>query len=143
MGVDLDAETLEAMSDRILRTHPATQAIYLYGSHATGDVHPDSDVDLALLLPHVEAKATGSLALSELRTDLERLLGCQVDLVNLRQSSTVFQKEVVFRGRRIYCAAPAAVAEFEMLVLSFYQKLNEERREILKAFLETGRAYPV
>jgi hypothetical protein len=30
-----------------------------------------------------------------------------------------------------------------MLVLSFYQKLNEERREILAAFAETGRAYPV
>jgi uncharacterized protein len=143
MARDLDAGTVEALSEKILRTHPATQAIYLYGSHATGDARPDSDVDLALLLPHVEAKATGSLALSELRTELERLLGRRVDLVNLRQTSTVFQKEVVFKGRRLLCATPGAVAEFEMLVLSFYQKLNEERREILEAFFETGRAYPV
>jgi uncharacterized protein len=143
MARDVDAGTLKTVCDRILRTHPTTQAIYLYGSHATGDVRPDSDVDLALLLPHTEAKATGSLALSELSTELELLLGCRVDLVNLRQTSTVLQKEVVFKGRRLFCAAPSAVAEFEMLVLSFYQKLNEERREILEAFFETGRAYPV
>lgn len=31
--------------------------------------------------------------------------------------------------------------EFEMLTLSLYQKLNEERKEILAAFRETGRAY--
>jgi hypothetical protein len=30
-----------------------------------------------------------------------------------------------------------------MLVLSFYQKLKEERREIVEAFLASGRAYPV
>ena len=36
-----------------------------------------------------------------------------------------------------------AVAEFEMLTLSYYQKLNEERQAILEAFHETGRAYAV
>ena len=30
-----------------------------------------------------------------------------------------------------------------MLVLSFYQKLGEERAEILEEFWETGRAYRV
>jgi hypothetical protein len=30
-----------------------------------------------------------------------------------------------------------------MLTLSYYQKLNEERREILAAFAESGRAYDV
>jgi predicted ATPase len=33
--------------------------------------------------------------------------------------------------------------EFEMLMLSFYQKLNEERQDILAEFARTGRAYPV
>jgi len=32
---------------------------------------------------------------------------------------------------------------FEMLTLSFYQKLNEERRDILEQFYQTGRAYDV
>jgi hypothetical protein len=35
------------------------------------------------------------------------------------------------------------VAEFEALTLSLYQKLNDERRDILAAFHATGRAYDV
>ena len=57
--------------------------------------------------------------------------------------STVFQKEIIADGRLIYCADRYAVDEFEMLVLSYYQKLNEERREIVDSFIETGRAYAV
>jgi len=30
-----------------------------------------------------------------------------------------------------------------MLTLSLYQKLNEERKEILEQFFETGKAYDV
>lgn len=123
--------------------YPDVQAIYLFGSYATADERPDSDVDLALLLPPLTAKAVGSLALSDLRATLERRLGREVDLVNVRQVSTVFQKEIVWLGRRIDCADVYAADEFEMLVLSLYQKLNAERQGILEEFARTGRAYPV
>jgi hypothetical protein len=56
---------------------------------------------------------------------------------------TVFQKEIIAAGRLIRCADRFAVDEFEMLVISLYQKLNEERREILESFFRTGRAYAV
>ena len=36
-----------------------------------------------------------------------------------------------------------AVDEFEMLTLSFYQKLNEERKELLDDFWKTGKVYNV
>ena len=143
MASSLNAKTLAAIVSTVMRAHPATQAVYLFGSAATGDVLPTSDVDLALLLPHAEAKAVGSLALTALRVDLEHLLGCEVDLFSLREASTVFQKEIVYKGRRLVSTDGYAVAEFEMLVLSYYQKLNEERKELLEAFLETGRAYPL
>ncbi len=42
-------------------------------------------------------------------------------------------------NRRIYCADLCAAEEFEMLTLSFYQKLNEERKAILESFEETGK----
>jgi len=115
----------------ILRHYPAVQGIYLFGSYGTADEWPDSDVDLALLLPPAQAKAAKSLALSQCRFELEDALGKEVDLLNARQVSTVFQKEIIFGGRLLYCADQYAVDEFEMLVISYYQKLNEERREIL------------
>lgn len=135
------------MNKQIIRTilthYPQVQAVYLFGSYGTEVERPSSDVDIALLLPPKEAKVVGSLLLSDLHLVLAELLGKEVDLVNLRQVSTVFQKEIVMTGERIYCADAYAADEFEMLTLSYYQKLNEERREILAAFAESGRAYDV
>ena len=52
------------------------------------------------------------------------------------------QKEII-GGRLIYSPDHLAVDEFEMLVLSYYQKLNEERKDILESFRKTKRAYAV
>jgi predicted nucleotidyltransferase len=133
----------EQIIQTILNHTPQVQTVYLFGSYGTEDERPSSDVDIALLLPHEEAKAAGSLLLGELHLALAELLGKEVDLVNLRQVSTVFQKEIVMTGQQIFCTDAYAAAEFEMLTLSYYQKLNEERREILAAFKESGRAYDV
>ncbi|MDZ7620723.1 MAG: nucleotidyltransferase domain-containing protein, partial [Patescibacteria group bacterium] len=56
-----------------------------------------------------------------------------------RRVSTVLQKEVVMAERRIFCLDRYAAEEFEMLVLSFCQKLNEERAGILDEGLASGR----
>ena len=74
---------------------------------------------------------------------LHRLAGCNFDLVDLRRASTVLQKEVVMLGCPIYCADGAAADEFDMAVMSRYQKLNDERAGILERFWSTGRTYDV
>jgi uncharacterized protein len=127
----------------VLRHVPDVQAIYLFGSHGTDDERADSDVDLALLLPHVQAKKAGPLALTPCCRDLEDALRKDIDLVNLRHVSTVFQHQIIFNSRLIHVGDRYAVDEFEMLTMSYYQKLNDERKEILEAFRETGRAYNV
>lgn len=133
----------ETIIQAVLKSHPDTQAIYLFGSYGTQDEWPDSDVDIAILLPPVEAKKAGSFAISGLRFELEHLLKKTVDLINLRRVSTVFQKEITFADRRIYTGNEYAAEEFEMLTLSFYQKLNEERAEALAEGLRSGRFYNV
>jgi uncharacterized protein len=40
----------------VLIHYPAIQGIYLFGSYASGNQLPDSDIDIALLLPHEQAK---------------------------------------------------------------------------------------
>ncbi|MBI5304309.1 MAG: nucleotidyltransferase domain-containing protein [Chloroflexi bacterium] len=126
----------------ILAHYPATQAIYLFGSYATDHARLDSDIDIGLLLPPDQSRRENNLVLSQCRYDLQDALSQDVDLLNARQVSTVFQKEII-GGDRLYCADRYAADEFEMLVLSYYQKLNEERRDILNAFYRTGRAYAV
>ena len=127
----------------ILEHYPAAQAIYLFGTYGTADEWPDSDVDIAILLPPEQARRRPQLMLTPCHYALADALGKPVDLLNAREVSTVFQKEIVKSGRRLYCADDDVVAEFEMLTLSHYQKLNEERKAILEAFRETGRAYAV
>jgi len=133
----------DAITSVVLRHYPRTQAIYLFGTFGTPDEWPDSDVDVALLLPPDESRRAPTLALSPCHLALEEALGKPVDLVNARQVPTVLQNQIVNWGRPIYCADQNALGEFEMLTLSLYQKLNEERRAILDAFAETGRAYNV
>ncbi len=111
----------------------------MFGSYGTDQAWADSDVDIAVLLPHEKSPKAGSLVMSDLRFELERLLGRGVDLINLRQVPTVLQKEIVMADRRIEQADEYAADEFEMLTFSYYQKLNEERREILEDVLASGR----
>ena len=139
----LSGDDAEVMVRIILEHYPTTQAIYLFGTYGTEDARPDSDVDLAVLLPRAEAKQQRSLMLTPCHHALMEALDRPVDLLNAREVSTVAQMEIVAAERLLYCADEFAVAEFEMLTLSFYQKLNEERREIIEAFWETGRAYDV
>jgi len=133
----------DMLTQTTLTHYPDVQAIYLFGSHGTNDEWADSDVDIALLLPHATAKQNNYLSQTDLQWELERLLGKQVDLINLRQVSTVFRKEIVMADRRIFCADNYAADEFEMLTISFYLKLNEERAGILAAGLQSGSFYTV
>ncbi|MBE0657660.1 MAG: nucleotidyltransferase domain-containing protein [Bryobacteraceae bacterium] len=134
-------------SDRIVpivREHyPATQAIYLFGTYGTPDEWPHSDVDIAVLLPHEQSRSQSRLMFTPCHDALGAALGKRVDLVNAREVSTVFQVEIIASGRPLFCDGSGARAEFEMLALSLYQKLNEERSGIIESFLESGRAYAV
>ena len=132
-----------ALVETVLRFYPDTEAIYLFGSYGTGEEWPDSDVDIGVLLSPDSAKNEPLMALSECRYQLEKALKRDVDLINIRNVSTVFQFQIVTTGRLIHTGDQGSVSRFEMLTFSFYQKLNDERRAILDEFQRTRRAYPV
>ncbi|TPW09689.1 MAG: hypothetical protein FD130_2439 [Halothiobacillaceae bacterium] len=134
---------LNALTDTILAAYPSTQAIYLFGSWGTTEEWPSSDVDIAVLLPPEQTKQVDVIGWNRLTQQLATLVHKEVDLLNLREVSTVFQKEVVMAERRILTVDEYAADEFEMLVLSYYQKLNEERAEIMTEGLASGRFYNV
>jgi predicted nucleotidyltransferase len=129
----------DAIISAILRHYPRVQGVYLFGTFATAMERPDSDLDIALLLPPAEARKEKSLAFSACRDELESLTKRSVDLINLREINTVFRNEIINEGRLIYVADEAQKDIFEMNVLSAYQKLNEERAEILKEIEASGR----
>ncbi len=129
----------ETIVKTVLSCYPDAEAIYLFGSYLTPDQQQDSDADIAVLFPHEKAKLLKNLAMSDCRDALENVLKRTVDLINMRTVNTVFQNELIQHGRIIYQQNERAVDEFEMQVMSSYQKLNEERAGILEDILETGR----
>jgi predicted nucleotidyltransferase len=128
----------ETIVTTVRRFYPETQAVYHFGSYLTPDETKKSDADIAILLLPGPAKRVGGLAMSECRASLEDALKRDVDLVNLRMVNTVFQKEVIENSRLIFKRDEYAVDEFEMQVLSAYQKLNEERAGILEDIFTSG-----
>ena len=123
----------------VLDAHPDAQAIYLYGTWGTDAERPDSDVDVAVLLPHGAAMKADRWQWHLLAVSIAGAVGAQhADLVNLRRADTSLQAEILGTGRLTFSGDDAARLGFESLVLSMYQKLNAEREGIRAAIVGNG-----
>ena len=112
-------------------------AVYLFGSHASNQAMPDSDVDLAVLgkSPYTAAD------LFSVSSDIAILLKRNVDLIDLRSVPTDLQAQVVTKGKRHMLRNFQKVEVFEDLVYSSYARLNEERKYILADIQQRGSVY--
>ena len=101
--------------------------IYVFGSFGGPAARPDSDVDIAFL----NSRQVDAVKRFEIANLLADRLGRTVDLVDLREASTVMAKEVIRTGTPILVSDPSVREDFEMRVLSDYARLNEERQPVL------------
>lgn len=115
----------------------SVEAVYLYGSALTAPKPEGSDIDLAVL----SKEPVSAQKRWEMAQQLASFLKTDVDLADLRRSSTVFQFQVISTGRRIDCSDLKASEDFETYVYSDYARLNEERKEILDEIQKRGRIY--
>ena len=134
----------DAADDRINRlvldAHPDAQAVYRYGTWGTAYQRPDSDIDVAVLLPHGAAMRADRWQWHLLAVEIAGAVGAEhADLINLRRADTSLQAEILSTGRLIYTGDDDARLGFEALVLSMYQKLNAERAVIRAAILASSR----
>ncbi len=107
---------------------PSLQALYLFGSYANGTAKKSSDIDIAYLandaMSRVEKWELGQYLASRLLKD--------VDLIDLKETNTIFRYQIIETGKRIY-GSGYAVESFETLAYSFYLRFQEERRPILES----------
>ena len=113
------------------------EAVYLFGSRARGDALPDSDLDLAILA----ARKMDPVERWKLQEDLASLGHRDVDLVDLRQASTVMRVQVLKDALLLLDLAPSARQAFEAFALGAYARLNLERRGILADVAARSRAH--
>lgn len=86
-------------------------AVYLFGSHAEGRAHLESDVDVGLLLDRsiYSRERERSDARIDLGSELIHATGKnEVDVVILNDAPPELGRAIVTRGRRVFCADPEA-----------------------------------
>ena len=93
----------------LFRTAPLRDvtSAYLFGSHAAGRAHRESDVDVAVLLDWIGYPDSRARFAARLRlmADIGRAVGRpDVDVVILNDAPPQFARAIVTRGERVHCA---------------------------------------
>lgn len=133
-GMDIRLENLREIFSR----YGEIQAVYLFGSMATGKARKDSDIDLAVVASGPEPRKRQLDILS----DLARAGFCKVDLVFLDTDDVVLKFEAVHANKLVYCAEGFDRGEyFSKVVRAYFDflPLLEVQRDAYKRRILNGQ----
>jgi predicted nucleotidyltransferase len=134
--LNIDNNTLNKVKEFLVK-QLEPQTIIIFGSSVKGNFREDSDIDIAF----ISAQEFKPYDLYLLAQALVSEVGREIDLVDLRQASTVFKAQILGSGQVIYSNDPKELANFQIRTLKEYALLNEERAEILRNISVRGRVY--
>ena len=116
----------------IIEPDPRIIAVYALGSAVRGELRPDSDIDLALLLaPAASFPAMEMLSMAARLTDV---LGRPVDLGLLSAMNLVYTRQAILAGQCVYRRPFSLAALMAANWLGLYARFQDERREVLNAY---------
>lgn len=130
-------DRLATARDVLLDWLPGAWAVYVYGSFARGDAGPDSDLDLAVLLPPDQALEMPW----DIATRVAERVRREVDLVDLRRASDVLRMQVLKHGRILHNARPGEVLAWEAQAITRYAHYRREVAALMDQFRHTGVGY--
>lgn len=119
------------------RQIPELAGIYLFGSEAAGASRADSDVDIGIYA----GRPLSREQVLEASHQLAKLLGRDVDLVDMASASTIMQFQIIGEGHLIDAPDPNSAALFEVRIMREYQDLKARRAEIEADIVARGRVY--
>lgn len=127
-----DLKKLKTAAAAVAREHGLVFVV-LFGSHATGHAHKQSDIDIA-----VSAKnSLGVQELIEISDEFGQKLDAQrVEVVDLEQVPPLLMKQVAFEGELLYEQTRGDFARFEMYAFKIYVE-TKPLRELQKARRES------
>ena len=133
----LDADDLARLSE-VFRRYADVQAVYLFGSMATGKTHKESDIDLALV-PRSPALHQQHL---DILADFVREGFDRVDVIFLDTKNLVLKFEAVRQNRVIYQTEDfERGAYFSKIARAYwdFQPYLRAQREALKRRILNGQ----
>lgn len=122
---------LDAARRALTRMLPNAWAIYVHGSFAREDERPDSDLDLAVLLPP-GVKIADRLALA---AEVSTAAGREADIVDLREANLDLVHALLRDGRTLSVRCEPETLLWEAEQMTDYGLFNSRRREILDQYL--------
>lgn len=126
-----DATLSQAVA--LLRRRFDPVAILLYGSFARRQVHPGSDIDLAIFQP---CRKPDIFELNLARIDLEDLCKRPVDLVILEEASPILAMQILGNHQLLALQDRRLLDAFVVKTLMDYADLKIVRRTIEEALLK-------
>ena len=141
-GSDASGRDVAESVERAFRelAEPGVVSVYLFGSHAEGRAHRESDVDVGVLLQHATHPAPRDRFEARIRlsSKLASRLGTdRVDVVILNDAPPQLGRRVVSRGRRVHCTDPevdhAFVRDVQLRAADVEPFLRRARRTKLAA----------
>ncbi|OHD10820.1 MAG: hypothetical protein A2086_15135 [Spirochaetes bacterium GWD1_27_9] len=102
--------------------------IYLFGSILKENFNNESDIDIAVIFDQKIPKED----LFNHSLNLGVLLKRDIDLVDFKESAVTLRIEIIKAGKVIFCENEETRLFYEMISLTEYQKLNEEREIVIK-----------
>jgi predicted nucleotidyltransferase len=102
----LDERLLETATQRLVAEFQPEQ-VWLYGSHAWGKPHEDSDVDLLVVVPHsdetpIRRAQRAHRCLRGLRMPKDVLVETREEVDRVKERKTSLENIILTRGRRLY-----------------------------------------
>ena len=101
------ADTLLQTATQRLVAEFQPEQIWLYGSHAWGNPHDDSDVDLFVVVPHsdetpIRRSQRAHRCLRGLRMPKDVLVETRQEVDRVQELKTSLENNILSRGRRLY-----------------------------------------
>ena len=102
----LDANLLLQATQRLVAEFQPDE-VWLYGSHAWGTPHDDSDVDLLVVVPHsdespIRRSQRAHRSLRGLRMPKDVLVETRQEVNRVKELKTSLENDILSRGRKIY-----------------------------------------
>lgn len=119
--MSIPAKVINPVLRKIFSNYPVEFG-YIFGSHASGDIGPLSDLDIAVYLDYnkLPAQQDRRDIVDEIRDQISSALkiGERIDLICLNDATPFMLHEVVYKGKVIYNADDGARAHFEAQAMS-------------------------
>ena len=121
----------------VFKKYPEIKAVYLFGSTASGNLHRESDIDLAVL-PGTDTIRKQKL---QILTDLAREGFCNVDLVFLDDNTDIVMRYEAVKQNKIVYMAPgfdrgSTYSKIVRQYLDFYPYLVVQRKAYKQRILD-------